>query len=140
EGLVVTAAGQAVRPNEEIMKIVPSDGGYVLDAMVANTDIGHVRIGQPARIKVLAFDYVRYGALEGVVERIAADALPDDKDRLVYKVEVRPLKDHLGPQPGIYALSPGMTAQIDLAVGKRSILAYLTDRMLNLTGEAFKER
>jgi hypothetical protein len=109
--------GQAVRPNEEILKIVPSEGGLLIEALVANADIGQVRIGQAARVKLLAYDHIRYGSLDGRVERISADASPDDRGRLLYKVDIRAARDYLGAAPGELALAPGMAAEIDLRIG-----------------------
>ncbi|MDF2766134.1 MAG: hypothetical protein K0S81_3128 [Rhodospirillales bacterium] len=140
QDLAVAAAGQAVRANEEILKIVPSTGGLLIEALVANSDIGEVRTGQAARIKLLAYDHIRYGTLDGTVERISPDATPDQQGRLLYKVQIRTQRDHLGPEPGALALAAGMAAEIDLRVGERSILSYLTDRVLAVADEAFKER
>ena len=140
QDLAVAAPGQAVRANEEILKIVPMTGGLLIEGLVANADLGEVRLGQAARIKLLAYDHVRYGTLDGTVERISPDATPDDHGRLFYKVQIRTPRDHLGAEPGALPLVPGMAAEIDLRVGERSILSYLTDRVLAVADDAFKER
>ena len=140
QDLAVAAPGQAVRPNEEILKIVPSGAPLIIEVVVANADIGQIRLGQAARIKVLAYNYIRYGTLEGIVQRISADAMPDDHGRLLYKVEIRPERDHLGEGSESLRLTPGMATQVDLRIGERSILSYLTDRVLSVAGSAFKER
>lgn len=140
QDLLVAAPGQAVRANEEILKIVPSSGGLIIEALLANADIGEVRVGQEARVKLIAYDHIRYGTVAGRVERISADATPDDRGRLRYKVEIRTARDHLGAAPGALPLAPGMAAEIDLRIGERSILSYLTDRVLTVADSAFKER
>jgi HlyD family type I secretion membrane fusion protein len=140
QDLAIAAPGQAVRPNEEILKIVPSGAPLIVDALVANADIGQIRLGQPARVKVLAYNYIRYGILEGTVQRISADAMPDDHGRLLYKVEIRPERNYLGAEPDSLPLAPGMATQVDLRIGERTILSYLTDRVLSVAGSAFKER
>jgi membrane fusion protein, adhesin transport system len=140
QDLAVAAPGQAVRPNEEILKIVPSTGGLLIESLVASLDIGQVRVGQEARIKLLAYDHIRYGTLDGRVERISADATPDQQGRLFYKVQIRAERDHLGAEAGALPLTPGMAAEIDLRIGERSILSYLTDRVLDVADAAFRER
>jgi adhesin transport system membrane fusion protein len=140
QDLAVAAPGQSVRPNEEILKIVPSTGGLLIEALVANADIGEVRTGQSARIKLLAYDHIRYGTLDGTVERISPDATPDDHGRLLYKVQIRTDRDHLGAAAGELPLSSGMAAEIELRIGERSILSYLTDRVLAVADAAFRER
>lgn len=140
QDLAVTSPGQAVRANDEILKIVPSTGGLVIEALVANADIGQIRRGQEARVKLNAYNHIRYGTLDGTVERISADATPDERGRLFYKVEIRTQRDHLGAEPGALPLAPGMAAEIDLRIGQRSILSYLTDRVLAVADAAFRER
>ncbi len=140
QDLAVAAPGQAVRANDEILKIVPATGGLLIEARVANADIGQIGIGQEARVKLLAYDHIRYGTLDGAVERISADAAPDERGRLFYKVEIGIGRDYLGAAPGDLPLSPGMAAEIDLKIGERSILSYLTDRVLAVADRALKER
>jgi adhesin transport system membrane fusion protein len=140
QDLAVAAPGQSVRPNEEILKIVPSTGGLLIEALVPTSDIGQVRVEQEARIKLLAYDHIRYGTLDGQVERIAADATPDEQGTLFYEVQVRAARNHLGAAPGALPLTAGMAAEIDLSIGERSILSYLTDRVLTVADAAFRER
>ena len=95
--LAVTAPGQSVGSNQPLMKLVPTGGGLVIEARVANQDIGYVRVGQPATVKVRAFDFLRYGTLEGRIERIAADATADPRERhLPYASSCAPTGRDLG--------------------------------------------
>lgn len=139
--LEVTTPGQAVRPNEPIMKIVPTGGGLVIVAKVSNDDIGYIGIGQKATIKVRTYDFIRYGSLSGVVDQVAADAIQDDQTgEFLFDVSVRTDRDFLGDNPGEQPVQPGMLADVDLHIGERSILSYLTDRVLRTTEDAFRER
>ena len=74
------------------------------------------------------------------MKRISADAVPDEHGRLLYKVEICTERDHLGAEPTDLPLAPGMATQVDLRIGERSILSYLTDRVLSVTRAAFRER
>ena len=87
-----------------------------------------------------AYDHIRYGTLDGTVERISADATADDRGRLFYKVQVRTENDHLGAGPDDLPMSSGMAAEVELRIGERSILSYLTDRVLAVADAAFRER
>lgn len=138
--LQVNNLGQAVAPNQEMMKIVPVGDTLVVEAKVANVDIGKIEIGQPARVKITTYNYVRYGVLEGEVEQISPDATKDERTgQLLFAVWVRTERNYLGEQPGQYPVSPGMTAEVDLVIGKRTILSYLTDRLQQTAAEAFGE-
>lgn len=137
--IVVTAAGQAVAPHETLMKLVPQSEGLVVEAKVANRDIGRLHAGMPATVKVRAFDYVRYGSLDGVVRQVAADATPDPRTgELAYGVTVVTSRSHFGPRAGELDVVPGMAVDVELKVGERTILSYLTDRIFRAK-EAFRE-
>ena len=93
----------------------------------------------PATIKVRAFDYLRFGSVEGSVERVAADASLDPKTgALAYTVTVAADTARLGSAPGQLDVAPGMMVDVEVKVGRRTILSYLTDRIFRLK-EAFRE-
>jgi HlyD family type I secretion membrane fusion protein len=140
DSLMLTGPGQAVGPNDMLMKLVPADEGLQIEARVANEDIGRVREGMPAVVKVRAYDYLRYGSLDGTVRKIAADASPErDTGALRYTVTVVTDRQRLGAAPGSQELAPGMVVDVELEVGARTILSYLTDRLIKLHDGAFKE-
>lgn len=137
--IVVTAAGQAVAPHETLMKLVPQSEGLVVEAKVANRDIGRLHAGMSATVKVRAFDYLRYGSLDGVVQKVAADATPDPRTGdLAYGVTVVTARSHFGARAGEFDVVPGMAVDVELKVGERTILSYLTDRIFRAK-EAFRE-
>ena len=68
-----------ISSGERILSIVPQDGFYG-EVFVPNKDIGFVKQGQKAKIRIDAFPFTRYGELDGSVTSIAADALPPDKN------------------------------------------------------------
>jgi len=138
--LQVNNLGQSVAPNQELMKIVPLGDQLIVEAKVANADISHVEIGQHARVKITTYNYIRYGVLEGQVTQISPDATKDERTGVLYfSVYVETTKNYMGEVPGKNPVSPGMTAEVDLVIGKRTILAYLTDRLRQTAAEAFGE-
>ena len=129
QNMNVTSPGQAIRANEPLMNIVPTGAQLVIEALVSNDDIGYVRLGQQVTVKIRTYDFVRFGTLDGIVERVAPDAVADeDTGKLRFKVMIRTDRAHLGSGPGDYPVNPGMEADVDLHIGRRSILSYLTDR------------
>jgi adhesin transport system membrane fusion protein len=140
QDLGVTSPGQSVGSNQPLMKLVPTGGGLVIEARVANRDIGQIRLGQPAKIKVQAYDFLRYGTLAGSVERIAADATVDPKTgALAYGITVHTDDAELGQGENRFSVVPGMAVEVDLLVGQRTVLSYLTDRIFRLKATAFRE-
>ena len=74
------------------------------------------------------------------MKRISADAVPDEHGGCFTRSKIRTERDHLGAEPADLPLAPGMATQVDLRIGERSILSYLTDRVLSVTRAAFRER
>jgi HlyD family type I secretion membrane fusion protein len=137
--IAVTGPGQAIAPQETLMKLVPDAEGLVVEARVANQDIGRLRPGTPATVKVHAFDYLRFGTLEGVVQKVNADATSDPRTgELAYGITVATTRAFLGRGPGEHDVVPGMVVDVELKVGERTILSYLTDRIFRMK-EAFRE-
>lgn len=137
--LVVTAEGLSVSAMAPIMKLVPQGDGLVIKARLANDDIGRVRPGMLARVKVRAFDFARFGVIEGKVEQIAADASATAENQPPsYGVTVLTDHDHVGADV-TNAVVPGMVVDVELKVGERTILSYLTDSITTLKEQAFRD-
>jgi len=133
--------GGVVRPGEPIMEIVPAGDELVIEARLNPVDRGYVQPGQKAVVKISTYDFVRYGGLEGVVERIAADTNTDRASgQAYYEVVVRTKKTYLGAKAGELPITPGMLATVDIHTGSRSVLSYLIKPVLKLRHEAFRER
>lgn len=133
--------GGVVRPGEPIMEIVPVGDELVVEARLSPVDRGYVRVGQKATVKISTYDFVRYGGLEGKVERIAADTNTDQATgQPYYEVIVRTDKTYLGDKQGDLPITPGMQATVDIHTGSRSVLNYLIKPILKLRHEAFRER
>jgi HlyD family type I secretion membrane fusion protein len=137
---IAASPGQSVGSNQPLMKLVPTGGGLVVEARVQNRDIGYVRVGQPVKVKVHAYDFLRHGALAGQIEQIDADAVVDPQSgALTYGVLVRTAGDELVRDGVAVKVVPGMAVDVDLLVGERTILSYLTDRIFHLGEAVFRE-
>ena len=121
--------------------MVPTGSVLLVEALVANHDIGHVALGQAAKVKVHAYDLLRYGTLAGKIEQIDADAVVDPQTgALTYGVLVRTAGDELARDGVLVKVVPGMAVDVDLLVGERTILSYLTGyRIFHLGEAAFRE-
>ena len=83
----------------------------------------------PATVKIVTYDHIKYGTLEGVVEQISPDAIADEKTKeYTFPVVVRTTKTYMGQTPGQFPVQPGMMAEVDFKIGKRTILSYLTEQ------------
>ena len=75
QDLAVHTQDGVVEPGTQIMVIVPRDTGLRVEAFVSNDDVGFVRPGQRATLKIATFDFRRYGTIEGTVTNVARDAV-----------------------------------------------------------------
>ncbi len=133
--------GGAVRAGEMVAEIVPIDDALLVEAYVMPQDIAFLRPDQLVRVKLTAYDFTRYGALEGRILRIGADAVRrSDRDEAeVYVIVVRTqgaLHDADGAQVRII---PGMIAEIDILAGRRRVIDYLLQPLERVRARAFRE-
>ena len=132
--------GGVVAPGEAIMEIVPTGDNLVIEARLDPTDVGYVRVGQPAVVKISTYDFVRFGGLDGEIINVSADSYTDQDGATYFRVIARTDRNYLGDEPGDFQISPGMQAQVDIHTGSKSVMNYLLKPVLKLKGEAFRER
>lgn len=135
--LFFNTVGGVIQPGKEVLEVVPTDDALILETKIQIKDIAFIRVLQPAVVKLTAYDYTIYGALDAVVENVAPDSIVDDKGNAYYLVRVRTLKSSLGKDLPII---PGMVAQVDIMTGKKTILSYLLKPVLKAKSYAFSER
>ncbi len=135
--LFFNTVGGVIQPGKEVLEVVPTDDALILETKIQIKDIAFIRVLQPAVVKLTAYDYTIYGALDAVVENIAADSIVDEEGNAYYLVRVRTLKSSLGRDLPII---PGMVAQVDIITGKKTILSYLLKPVLKAKSYAFSER
>lgn len=139
--LEVKGTGQSVRANEPLLKVVPQGAQLIIETRVSNADIGYITVGQEANVKVRTYDFIKFGTLRGKVEKVAADAtVNNESGESWFAVTVRTDRGYLGSKPGQYPVSPGMESDVDLIIGRRSILSYMTDRLERTVQSSFRER
>lgn len=135
--LLANTVGGVVQPGKDIVEVVALDDALVLEAKVHPRDIAFIRPGQGATVKFTAYDFSVYGGLEAKVENISPDTVVDEKGNAFYVVRVRTLKSKLGDQLPII---PGMTAEVDVLTGSKTILSYLLKPVLKVKDNALSER
>jgi membrane fusion protein, adhesin transport system len=138
--VMVSTLGGIVDSGMPIVELVPLDDTLLVEAEVQPQDIAFLRPGQDARVKLTAYDFARYGALEGRVENISADAILNDQEQYVYVIQVRTEENSLPSDDGNLPILPGMVAEVDILNGKKSIMRYLMNPVLKLQEKAFRER
>ncbi len=135
--LLANTVGGVVQPGKDIVEIVPLDDTLVLEARVAPKDIAFIRPGQAATVKFTAYDFSIYGGLDATVENISPDTVVDERGNAFYLVRVR---TRLAGFNDKLPIIPGMTAEVDVLTGKKSVLSYLLKPVLKVQAYALRER
>ena len=138
----VTTTGGVIPPNGRLMVIVPLDDQLRIEARIAPRDIAFIHPGQPAKVKITAYDYTTYGGLDGEVVLISPDTIQDETQPEVfyYRVFILTDSDALVNAAGTrFPIVPGMIATVDIRTGNKTIFDYLI-KPINHAREALRER
>jgi HlyD family secretion protein len=135
-----SSVGSVIQPGGTVVVIVPVTEKALIEAKLSPRDIGFVSVGQKARIKIDAFDYSRYGALDGIVKKISPSTDADERGGVFYKVQIAIDKPYFGKNPGELELIPGMTGEADIVTGDKTIFQYLWKPVFTNVTSAFGER
>lgn len=139
-GLKIHTVGGVIPPGGVIGEIVPVDDELVIEARVSPTDIGHVEAGQKATVIVTAYDFSRFGSVDGVVDKISANTFLDDNGAVFYKAIIRLSQNFVGDEAGRNPVVPGMITEVAINTGSRTFLSYLIKPVILATERAFSER
>ena len=139
--LNVNTLGSVIAPGEEVARIVPADDTLEVEARVRPEDIAFIRLDLPASVKLTSFDFTIYGALEGRVVRIGADAERDEATGETYfPIIVQTDSDTLTRNGQSHEIRTGMIASVDILTGERTVLDYLLKPLRKARLEALRER
>lgn len=148
--------GSVVAPGAVLVTLVPADQPLYAEVWVSNRDIGFVREDQPVRLKLSAFQFQKYGLIDGVVRKVSPDAT--DRDRggrpqmpdtergaaatapLRFRALIEPASQTLQAEGVTYPLSTGMEVTAEIHLGQRTLWQYLTAPMRGAFHEAARER
>jgi hemolysin D len=159
--LAVHTVGGVVTPAQALLVVVPAESRLEIEAMVSNRDIGFVRRGQEAEIKIDTFPFTRYGLLHGTVLSVSQDAIVHDKPQdktgdkvpgtesstseprgqeLVYAARISLDRTEMQIDNNSVNLSPGMAVTVEIKTGARTVISYLLSPLLRYRQEMLRER
>lgn len=139
--LNVNTLRSVIAPGEEVARIVPAGDKLEVEARVRPEDIAFIRLDLPAKVKLTSFDFTIYGALDGTVVRIGADAERDETTGETYfPIIVRTQTNTLTRNNETNEIRTGMVASVDILTGERTVLDYLLKPLRKARLEALRER
>jgi len=138
--LFVHTVGGVIKPGEDLVEIVPTDDVLWLEVKIKPSDIAFIYPGQKAIVKVSAYDFAIYGSLEGEVVHISADTTKDEKNNVFYTIHIKTNKNYLGSEAKPLKIIPGMTVNVDIMTGKKTVMDYILKPILKAKQYTFTER
>ena len=146
-GVIKTIAnktpGGVVQPGTPMAEIVAVEDTLLVEARVRPQDIAFITIGQKASVKLAAYDYSIYGALDAKVEMVSADSTQPQQGQPAepyYVVHVRTDKANIAYHDKLLPVIPGMTGQVDVLTGRKSVLYYWLKPLNKARQKALTER
>ena len=145
----IHTVGGVVNPGQDIMELVPVGDTLLAEAYISPRDVAFIRPGQPALVKVSAYDYAIYGGLEGKVILLSPGTLYDQRrpsdlklnpTEAFYRVLVETNNNGLTDKNGkTLPILPGMIANVDIRTGEKTIFQYLIKPITRMK-QALNER
>jgi HlyD family secretion protein len=134
-----------VQQGEELLSILPKDQELVMEVKVTNQDVGFVRLGMKAKVKLTAFPYQEFSVIEGELISVSPDAVVerDAQGREmgpVFLAKVKLNKASVPVRGKVVDLTPGMSGTADIVTRKKSVLSFLIEPVTRKFDEAFSAR
>lgn len=138
--LFIHTVGGVLKPGEDIIEIVPGDQNLLVEVKIKPADIAFIYYGQKAIVKFSAYDFAIYGGLNGEVVYISPDTIKDEKENVFYSVRIKTTVNYLGDEIKQLKIIPGMTVNVDIITGQKSVLDYILKPILKTKQYTFSER
>jgi multidrug resistance efflux pump len=121
--------GDIVEPGHPAVEIA-EHGGFRLDMFVSSEEIANVKLGMAVKIKLEAFDFERYGTLDGTLDFISPDStVIEGRPGAVYLVRVLVNGDTIGRGDWVGKVKLGMAGQAEIVTGEESVLKLLVKKI-----------
>ena len=138
--LKVKTEGGVIQPGMDLVEIVHFDDSLLVDAKVLPRDIAFIHPHQKAIVKFTAYDFAVHGGLPAKVTLISPDTIEDKEGVSYYQVRLQTESSHLGKAEEPLPIIAGMTVQVDILTGKKTVMDYLLKPILKTKQLALRER
>lgn len=138
--LLFHTMGGVVTPAEKLATVVPLDSPLMIKALVLNKDVGFLEPEMAVSLKIDAFNFQKYGTLDGELLQVSKDSIEDKNLGLVYEVYVRPQRKTMMVEGRRTAISAGMSVTAENKVGKRRIIEFFIYPLIKYLDEGVSVR
>ena len=137
--ILINTEGGVARPGEPLVEIVPLDDTLIVEANINPKDIAFLHVGQKAKIKITAYDFAKYGGLDGKLITISADVVQISDTETAYAVQAITNSSSIKYGDQRLEIMPGMVVELDILTGKQSIMEYILAPLSKVGERAFRE-
>jgi adhesin transport system membrane fusion protein len=138
--LLVNTVEGVVQPGDDIITIVPWEDELLVEAKILPSDIARVRVGQPAVVKVSAYDFSIYGGVDATVVFVSPSTILDEEQQPHYIVRLKTQSPFIERDGQELPLMTGMTVAVDIITGEKTVMDYLLKPILKAKQNAMTER
>ena len=132
--------GEVVKPGDLVAEIVAVDTDMIAEVRLAVKDIGHVKLGAPANLKVANYDPTGLDIATGRVIDISASTFETKEGQPYYRTRIKLDHPYVGPPGRNWRLLPGMVVEADIITGSKSLFRYMLKPVYRSLGSAMQER
>jgi HlyD family type I secretion membrane fusion protein len=138
--LFVYTIGGVITPAAKLATIVPENAELRFEVKISPVDIDQVREGQPARVRLTAFNRTTTPEIQARVSMVSPASAKDPANgQEHYIAYVQLVEDALPTLKGM-RLVPGMPAEVYIATQERTAASYFTKPFTDQMNRAFRER
>lgn len=138
--LAIHTPGGIVTEAQALMVVVPEDAPVTAEVMLENKDIGFVRVGDAAAIKLEAFPFTRHGTLPATVTRVSPDAIDHEQLGPRFAVTLTLAARDIEIDGQRVPLRPGMALSAEVRTGSRRVIGFLLSPLERVRSESLQER
>jgi len=128
--------GGIVKPGDPVVEITPIGESLMIVGRIKTSDRARVWVGQKVSVSISAFDFSRYGTLKGTLIAISPDSFVDNKGNSYYEVKIKTNKAAFSKTEIVL---PGMSADINILTGKKSVMEYILKPLKDIKQNALRE-
>jgi len=129
--------GGIVKPGDKLAEITPIEDSLTIEVRIRTSDRAFIWSGQDVSVEITAYDFSKYGLLNGKLISISADSFEDRNGNIYYICKVKAEVNQFAPDLPIL---PGMVANVNILTGKKTILQYIIKPLKNISKNALIEQ
>jgi len=140
QNVKVATIGGVVRAGEPLLEIIPDNDGLVINAQVSPTDIDVVHPKMRAEVRFSSFHGLILPVIMGDIVSVSRDRITDEQSKQPYFLARVVVEEGSVPEEIKGKISAGMSADVIVPTGERTVLDYLVRPLRNRASKALRER